>query len=199
MEEYTGEEYQYVKSILKSDEDIQRRCDELAEMINRDYADKDVVVVGILKGSLFFMTDICKRLKISHQLDFMTLSSYGNSIDVTQSHSSCKVVLDLKSNIEGKHVLIIEDLIDTGHTLKFLTENLLPPRRPASVSICVLLDKFENRKVDIPVKYTGWQITGSDWVVGYGMDLEERLRSLPFVGILNKEKYLASKVQDKKD
>lgn len=173
-----------VKAILYSEEVLASRVQELGAQIEADYADKDLLVVGVLKGANVFMGDLIRKINLPLKMDFIAASSYGSS---TESSGVVKIVKDLDYSIEGRHVLIVEDIIDSGLTLKYLKENFLS-RRPASLEICTLLDKPERRKVDIDVKYIGYQIP-DEFIVGYGIDYAERYRNLPYVATLKPEVY----------
>lgn len=168
--------------ILIDAERLQSRIDELAEQISRDYADLQPVLICVLKGAVFFMADIARRLDFDIEMDFMAVSSYGSSTD---SSGVVRILKDLDMNIEGRHVLLVEDIIDSGLTLKYLTKNL-NSRRPASLEIVTLLDKPGRRKAMLPCRYVGFEI-GNDFVVGYGLDHAEKYRNLPFIGVLDDE------------
>lgn len=165
--------------VLISSERLQTRIDELAADINRDYTGLRPVLICVLKGAVFFMADIARRLDIELEMDFMAVSSYGSSTD---SSGVVRILKDLDMDIEGRHVLIVEDVIDSGLTLKYLTKNL-NSRHPASLDIVTLLDKPGRRKALLPCRYVGFEI-GDEFVVGYGLDLAEKYRNLPYIGIL---------------
>ncbi|GMQ58676.1 hypoxanthine phosphoribosyltransferase [Vallitalea sediminicola] len=173
-----------VKEVLVSEEDLNKKVTELADKITKDFAGKKLVVIGVLKGANVFVADLIRKINIPIALDFMAISSYGNS---TESSGVVKIMKDLDEDIEGKHVLIVEDIIDTGLTLSYLTENL-KSRGAESINICTLLDKPDRRKAHIDVKYKGFDIP-DEFVVGYGIDFDEKYRNLPFVGILKREVY----------
>lgn len=153
----------------------------LGRRISADYAGRTVTLVGVLKGCVFFMADLVKQLSIETRLDFMMLSSYSG----TQSTGVVRTILDLKENIEGRDVLIVEDIVDSGLTMNYLLKNL-KTRRPRSLEICTLLDKPSCRKANVPIKYTGFTIPDK-FVVGYGLDYNEIYRNLPYIGVLKKE------------
>eukprot|EP00013_Stygamoeba_regulata_P023424 CAMPEP_0177659654 /NCGR_PEP_ID=MMETSP0447-20121125/17567_1 /TAXON_ID=0 /ORGANISM="Stygamoeba regulata, Strain BSH-02190019" /LENGTH=198 /DNA_ID=CAMNT_0019164557 /DNA_START=36 /DNA_END=632 /DNA_ORIENTATION=+ len=176
-------DYPEVQEVVYSEPEIQKRVQEIATQINKDYAGKSLVVVGILKGAFMYMADLVKRIRVDYSIDFMALSSYSGS---TRS-GIVRIVMDMRQNIEGKHVLIVEDIVDSGYTLKFLNE-LLQTRNPASIKTTVFLRKPECVKTDVALDYLGFDIK-NEWVVGYGLDYSERLRCLPFVGILKPEVY----------
>lgn len=174
-----------IEKILISEEQINCRLKELGEMITRDYKDKDnILLVGVLKGAVIFMADIIRKINLPVQVDFMAVSSYGAS---TESSGVVRILKDLEEDVEGKHLLIIEDIIDSGLTLSYLY-NILKSRKPASIKICALLDKPTRRKVDIKVDYLGFEIPDY-FVVGYGLDYGERYRNLPYICVLKPEVY----------
>jgi hypoxanthine phosphoribosyltransferase len=165
--------------ILISTDELQSKLDELAEAIGRDYRGRRPVLIGVLKGAVFFMADLARRLDFDIEMDFMAVSSYGSSTD---SSGVVRILKDLDMNIEGRDVILVEDVIDSGLTLKYLTKNL-SSRRPKSLEIVTLLDKPGRRKTSLPCRYTGFEI-GNDFVVGYGLDYAERYRNLPYIGVL---------------
>ncbi len=173
-----------VKEVLYSAETLAKRVNELGKQIEVDYAGKDLLVIGVLKGANIFMGDLIRQINLPIQMDFIAASSYGSS---TESSGVVKIIKDLDYSIEGKHVLIVEDIIDTGLTLRYLEDNFRS-RRPASLEICTLLDKPERRKADIVVKYIGYQIP-DEFIVGYGIDYAEKYRNLPYVATLKPEVY----------
>ncbi len=169
-------------SILIPEKEIEKRVDELAAQISVDLDKKPVTLICILKGGVMFMVDIAKRLRQNVEIDFMDVSSYNNS---TSSGGNIKINKDLENSIEGKNVIIVEDIIDSGRTLKYLTK-YLKEKKPASLKICTLLDKPERRVFDIKVDYTGFEIP-DDFVVGYGLDYAQQYRNLPYIGVLKIE------------
>ena len=169
-------------SVLISEEAIAKRVRELAEEISADYQGQTLHLICILKGSLFFTCELAKRLTIPVTIDCMSVSSYGAG---TSSSGVVRVNKDLDETIEGRHVLIIEDIIDSGRTLSYLIRNLAS-RNPASMKLCTLLDKPDRRVCDVNVEYTGFEIP-DQFVVGYGLDFDQRYRNLPFIGILSFE------------
>ncbi|QUH27899.1 hypoxanthine phosphoribosyltransferase [Vallitalea guaymasensis] len=173
-----------VKEVLVSEENLEKKVTELADKITKDFAGKNLVVIGVLKGANVFVADLIRKINIPIALDFMAISSYGSS---TESSGVVKILKDLDEDIEGRHVLVVEDIIDTGLTLSYLTENL-KSRGAKSIDICTLLDKPDRRKAHIDVKYKGFDIP-DEFVVGYGIDFNEKYRNLPFVGILKREAY----------
>lgn len=175
---------QDIKEIVFTKEDIQKKVNELASKITSDYKGKDLIVVGILKGSVLFMVDLLKEIDLPCKIDFMMVSSYGNS---TESSGKPKIIKDLDYSIENKDILIVEDIIDSGITLEFLLE-YLKDRKANSVEIVTLLNKTERRKADINIKYSGFKAP-NEFLVGYGMDYAEKYRNLPFIGVLKPEIY----------
>lgn len=173
-----------IQTILLTEEQIQNRIRELGEELTRDYADKDPVIVGVLKGVVVFYADMIRQIKVPSQIDFMWISSYVG----TQS-GSMQVRQDISADIKGRHVLILEDIYDTGSSLDFTYKHLLS-KEPASLRVCTLLDKPERRKEGITLKpdYTGFTIPNA-FVVGYGLDYNEHYRNLPYIGILKPEVY----------
>ena len=166
--------------VLISEEEIQTRVAELAARISEDYAEaNDLVLVGVLKGAFIFLADLSRRLTIPRVIEFIAVSSYDNG---SQSSGAVRLVMDVRGNIEGKHVLIVEDIVDTGHTLKYLI-GILKSHGPASVKTCALVRKAERAEVEVAVDYLGFDI-GDDWVVGYGLDYAEQNRTLPFIGAI---------------
>ena len=164
--------------VLISEEKILVRVDELAAQISEDYQDKgDVVLIGVLKGSFIFLSDLSRRMTIPRTIEFIAVSSYGSG---SVSSGAVRLVMDVRGNIEGRHVLIVEDIVDTGHTLKYLI-GILESHRPASIRTCALLHKPGSAEVDVPIDYVGFGI-GDEWVVGYGLDYAEHDRTLPYIG-----------------
>ena len=168
-----------ISEVLIGEEALKQKIREMAKQIEKDYQGKDLVAVGILKGALLFLADLVKKVDLPLTYDFMDVSSYGAS---TESTGEVRILKDLSMKIEGKDVLIVEDIIDTGYTLAFLLETL-KARKPASVRICCLLDKKSRRKVAVPVDYVGFDIPDA-FAVGYGLDYDERYRNLPYIGVL---------------
>ncbi|WP_129596487.1 hypoxanthine phosphoribosyltransferase [Anaerophilus nitritogenes] len=173
-----------VAQILFSEKVLNEKVEELGKQIAMDYKDKDLLVVGILKGANVFMSDLIRKIDLPISIDFMAVSSYGLS---TTSSGVVKIIKDLDDSIEKKNVLIVEDIIDTGLTLHYLCKNLLS-RKPKSLKICTLLDKPERRKIDLKVDYKGFDIP-DEFIIGYGIDYAEKYRNLPYVAILKREVY----------
>ena len=165
--------------VLKSEEEVDARIQALGEQISRDYAGKEIYMIGILRGSVFFMCELAKRIDVPVMLDFMCVSSYGDS---TKSSGNVRISKDVDGDIVGKDVLIVEDIIDSGHTLSKL-KKVLQERHPVSVRICTLLDKQERREVEVEVDYVGFSIP-DEFVVGYGLDYAQKYRNLPYVGVV---------------
>jgi hypoxanthine phosphoribosyltransferase len=172
-----------VPEVLISEEKIRKRIGELAARISTDYADVDeLIMVGILKGSFIFLADLSRAVTIPRSVDFMALSTYGAS-ESTETDGAVRMIMDLRRNITGKHVLVVEDIVDTGHTLSYLLRNLAA-RQPASLKTCVLVEKPERREVFTQIDYLGFSIPDV-WVVGCGLDWAERFRTLPFIGVVH--------------
>ena len=164
---------------MLSEATIARRVSELATRISTDYAGREVIVIGILKGSWIFLADLVRRMTVPVVIDFMTVSSYGTS---TRTSGVVKIVTDLKCPLEGRDVLLVEDILDSGLTMRYLLDNLRR-RGPKSLRVCVLMDKPARRKVEIRPEYVGFEVP-DEFVVGYGTDYAERFRHLPFIGCL---------------
>lgn len=174
----------FVKEVLITEEQIRKRVKELGEQITKDYEGKEILVIGILKGSVIFMSELVQKIGKPIKMDFMDVSSYGKS---SVSTGDIKIIKDLDYSIEDKHILIVEDIIDTGYTLSYLIKNL-EKRGAKSVKICTFLDKIDRREVDIPVDYIGYEIP-DEFIVGYGLDYAEMYRNLPYVAALKEEVY----------
>ena len=168
-----------VTDVLIDRDALQRRIAELGEEISADYAGRDLLLVGVLKGAVFFMADLMRELSIPCEVDFMAISSYGASTD---SSGVVRILKDLDINIEGRDVLVVEDIIDSGLTLSYLIRNL-ESRNPASLEVCALLTKPSRRKVELPIRFTGFEIPDR-FAIGYGLDHAERYRNLPYVAAL---------------
>lgn len=164
---------------LLSAEEIQSRVAQLGAELSQVYAGQEVLVIGILKGAFVFCADLVRHLAVPAQVDFMAVSSYGAS---TESSGVIRIVKDLESSVEGRHVLLVEDIVDSGLTLRYLRE-YLEHQKPASLRVCVLLDKPQRRKTEVKVDYTGFTIP-DEFIVGYGIDYAERYRNLPYIGII---------------
>jgi hypoxanthine phosphoribosyltransferase len=169
-----------IGEILVTREDLQRRVGELGAEISRDYEGRDLVMVGVLKGAVMFIADLMRRLTVPCEIDFMAVSSYGSSTD---SSGVVRILKDLDAPIEGRDVLIVEDIIDSGLTLQYLIRNLRA-RSPRSLEVCALLTKPERRRVDLPTRYVGFEIPNR-FAIGYGLDHGQRYRNLDFVAVLD--------------
>ena len=165
--------------VMLSEEEVDKRISEIGAQISKDYAGKQVHLVCVLKGGAFFMVELAKRITVPISLDFMSVSSYGSD---TKSSGVVKIIKDLDEPLNGKDVLVVEDIIDSGRTLSYLLE-MLKDRKPASLKLCTLLDKPSRRVIDVDVDYTGFQIP-DEFVVGYGLDYDQRYRNLPYIGIM---------------
>ena len=165
--------------VLLSEEEVDARIQEIGDMISKDYAGKEVHLICVLKGGSFFMCELAKRITVPVSLDFMSVSSYGAD---TKSSGVVKIVKDLDESLTGKHVLVVEDIVDSGRTLSHLLK-MLKDRGPADVRLCTLLDKPDRRVVDVKVDYTGFQIP-DEFVVGYGLDYDQKYRTLPYIGVV---------------
>jgi len=173
-----------IKEFLYTEEQISAKVQELGKKISEDYDGKDLVLVGILKGSIPFMADLIRKITIPCTMDFMAVSSYGSS---TETSGVVRILKDLDFEIENRDILIVEDIIDSGTTLSYLLD-YLKGRKPASINIACLLNKPSRRKVDIAVKYVGYEVPDF-FLVGYGLDYAEKYRNLPYIGILKEEVY----------
>ena len=173
-----------IQEVLLTEQMLKDKVAELGAQITRDYADKEIFAIGILRGAVVFMADLIRAIERPVQIDFMAVSSYGMQAD---SSGIVRILKDLDSSITGKHVLIIEDIIDSGQTLSYLIKTL-SERQPASIQLCTLMNKPERRKVDLPVKYVGFEIP-NEFVVGYGLAYAEIYRNLPYLGILKRSVY----------
>lgn len=173
----------HVKVLIPS-QAIEQKVGELGARISKDYAARaPLLLVGVLKGSFIFLADLSRRIAIPHSVDFIALSSYG---DATRSTGEVRLIMDLRQAIAGKHVLIVEDIVDTGHTLAYLS-HILGAREPASLETCALVHKPSRRKVDVRLNYVGFEIPDK-WVVGYGLDYADQYRTLPYIGYVEPEK-----------
>ena len=173
-----------IERVLLSEEQIKARVKELAAEIDEEYKGKRPLMVAILKGSVMFFADLLREMKIEVVLDFMAISSYGNG---SKSSGEVKMIKDLDGQIEGKDVIIVEDIIDSGYTMRYL-KHLLEARRPASIKLCALLDKPSRRETEVVIDYKGFEIE-DEFVVGYGLDYAGLYRNLPYIGILKREVY----------
>ena len=174
-----------IAEVLVSREQIERRTHELGTQITQDFAELNPVLVCVLKGALMFLGDLMRNMDMHFEVDFMAISSYGGTR--TESTGVVRILMDLATNIQGRHVLIIEDIVDTGRTLAYMLQNL-QTRQPASMRVCTLLDKPARRQLSVPLTYVGFEIPDK-FVIGYGLDYGEHYRNLPYVGVLRPEKY----------
>ena len=170
----------YLQEILIDETALQNRVRELGKQISTDYADKrNLLLVCVLKGGVMFLTDLMRHIAVPHSIDFMAIASYGDG--VRHSSGRVRIEMDLRHDIAGKHLIVVEDIIDSGYTMQYIM-SLLATRAPASVRICTLLSKPSRRQVEIPLDYVGFEIPDK-FVFGYGLDLDEYFRNLPFVGV----------------
>jgi hypoxanthine phosphoribosyltransferase len=174
-----------LSEILIDEQQLQARVKELAAQISQDYAGCDLLLICILRGGVPFMVDLSRRITVPHMMDYMAVSSYG--VGRRESSGSTRVTLDLQMDIRGKDVLLVEDIVDSGHTISAVL-NMLETRQPLTLKVCALLDKAERRQAVVPIHYVGFTIPNK-FVFGYGLDLDEYHRNLPFVGVVDLEKY----------
>ena len=177
--------HSFIAEILIDEQELKARIKELGEEISRDYAGQEILAICILRGGVMFLTDLIRHIEPLVAVDFMGVSSYG--VGTRSSEGQVRITLDLTTNIGDKHVLIVEDIIDSGNTLASVIE-MLQTRHPASLEVCTLLNKASRREVDIPIKYCGFEIPDK-FVFGYGLDMDEFYRNLPFIGVVDLEKY----------
>lgn len=177
----------FLDEVLISEEQLQQRIRELGSEISKDYAGKELLIVCILRGGVMFMADLIRQITVPLAIEFMAVSSYGSG--ARTSSGDVRITLDLNTSISGRHVLIVEDIIDSGHTLASVIE-LLQTRDPASLYVCTLLDKVSRREVEVPVRYHGFAIENK-FVFGYGLDMDDYYRNLPFIGTVDLKKYEA--------
>jgi len=173
-----------IVTVLISAQELRAKAAELGQRLSADYAGRDPLLVCVLKGGFMFLADLMRHITVPHEIDFMATSSYG---DATESSGVVRILKDLDTPIEGRHVLLVEDIVDTGRTLQYLL-HLLADRHPATLKVCALLNKRERREVEVPIHYLGFEIP-NEFVVGYGLDYNGLYRNLPFVGVLRPELY----------
>ena len=173
-----------IQEVLFSQQQLEERVDQIAQEITRDYAGKEIVLISVLRGSFVFMADLCRRIDLPCTIDFMSVSSYGSG---TSSTGQVQITKDLSGDISGKHILVVEDILDSGNTLSYLL-HVLSARHPASISLCTLLDKPERREKPIQADYVGFTVPNA-FIVGYGLDYAEKYRNLPYIGVLKPEIY----------
>jgi len=174
----------YIEEILVPSDKLQARVAELGAAISRDYVGKDLLLLAVLKGSVLFLADLMRQITVPHEIDFMATSSYGSAFE---SSGVVRILKDLDQSIEGRDVLVVEDIIDTGRTLDYLVR-ILRARQPRSLEICTLLNKSARREVNVPVKYVGFDIPDR-FVLGYGLDFKQQYRNLPYVAVLAQQVY----------
>ena len=179
--------HSFLKEVLIPEDALSKRVRELGEEISQDYEGKKILAICILRGGVMFLTDLIRHIEPLVEVDFMGVSSYG--VGSRASEGQVRITLDLTTSIGGKNVLIVEDIVDSGNTLSSVIE-LLRTRNPASIEVCTLLNKVSRREVDVPIKYCGFEIPDK-FVFGYGLDMDEYYRNLPFIGVVNLEKYEA--------
>ncbi len=177
---------EFLAEVLIPADRLQQRIQELGAELSRDYAGQDLMLICILRGGVMFLADLMRAITVPHTVDFMAISSYGAG--VRQTSGQVRISLDLSSSVEGRNVLLVEDIIDSGHTIASVLE-LLGARRPRSLKVCTLLDKAERREAHVPIDYCGFVIPNK-FVFGYGLDLDEYYRNLPFIGVVETEKLL---------
>jgi hypoxanthine phosphoribosyltransferase len=177
--------HEFLEEVLIPEETLQKRIAELGDEISHDYRGKELLLVCILRGGVMFLTDLMRHITVPHMVDFMSVSSYG--VGARRSRGQTRITLDLNTDIQNRHVLLIEDIVDSGYTVKAVLE-LLSARQPNSLKICALLDKAERREVEVPIDYRGFVIPDK-FVFGYGLDADEYYRNLPFIGVLAPDRY----------
>lgn len=182
MKDYT----EFLQEILITEDELQARVLELGAEISRDYIGQELLLICVLRGGVMFLTDLMRALTIPHAIDFMAVSSYG--IGARTSRGEVRITLDLTTAVEGRNLLLVEDIIDSGNTIASILE-LLNTRQPKSMRVCALLDKAERREAVVPIHYRGFTIPNK-FVFGYGLDLDEYYRNLPFIGVVQPDKYL---------
>ena len=172
-----------IDRILIDEQSVQQRVAELGQSISEDYAGKDLILICVLKGGVAFLTDLMRQITIPHEIDFLAISSYG--VGQRESSGAVRLLMDLKADIAGRDVLIIEDIVDSGRTMDYLARTLWA-RQPASLRICTLLNKPSRRQIEVTLDYVGFDIP-DEFVLGYGLDFDEKLRNLPYVAVLKPE------------
>ena len=177
--------HEFLEEVLIPEDVLQKRIAELGQEISRDYKGKELLLVCILRGGVMFLTDLMRHITVPHMVDFMSVSSYG--VGARRSRGQSRITLDLNTDVRKRHVLLVEDIVDSGYTVKSVVE-LLNARQPKSLRVCTLLDKVERREVEVSIDYCGFQIPDK-FVFGYGLDADEYYRNLPFIGVLAAEKY----------
>ena len=174
-----------IDKVLVDEETLQARVKELGQIISAEYEEGDLILICVLKGGVAFLTDLMRHVSVPHEIDFLAISSYGAG--QRESTGAVRLIMDLKADISGRDVVIVEDIVDSGRTMEYLLRTL-GARNPASLRICTLLSKPSRREVDVPLDYVGFEIP-NEFVLGYGLDLDEKYRNLPYVAVLKKEYY----------
>lgn len=177
--------HEFLGEVLISEDELQARIAELGAEISRDYAGESVLLICILRGGVMFLTDLIRHITVPVAIEFMAVSSYG--VGGRESNGQVRLTLDLNTNIHDRHVILVEDIIDSGHTIASVLE-LLSTRKPRTLHVCTLLDKSERREVEVPISYTGFSIPNK-FVFGYGLDIDEYYRNLPFIGVVDLTRY----------
>lgn len=177
--------HEFLSEVLIPEQELKDKIKELGEIISRDYQGQDLHLVCILRGGVIFLSDLMRTISVPHSIDFMAISSYGSGVREASGH--VRLTMDLRDDIQGRNVLLVEDIVDSGHTLSSIL-GLLATRKPASLKVCTLLDKAERRETEVPLDYVGFVIPNK-YVFGYGLDLDEFYRELPFIGVVNEDKY----------
>lgn len=177
--------HEFLSEVLIPEQELQDRIRDLGAEISQDYSGKDLHLVCILRGGVMFLTDLMRSITVPHSIDFMAISSYG--VGARKASGHIRLTMDLRDDIQGRNVLLVEDIVDSGNTLSSVL-GLLGTRKPASLKVCTLLDKAERRETEVPIDYVGFVIPNK-YVFGYGLDLDEYYRELPFIGVVNEEKY----------
>jgi len=180
--------HEFLEEVLIPEETLQKRISELGTEISHDYQGKELLLVCILRGGVMFLTDLIRHITVPHMIDFMSVSSYG--VGARRSRGQTRITLDINTDVQNRHVLLVEDIVDSGYTVKAVLE-LLSARQPRSLKICALLDKAERREVEVTIDYRGFVIPDK-FVFGYGLDADEYYRNLPFIGVLAADKYKPS-------
>ncbi len=177
--------HEFLSEVLIPAQELQDRIKDLGAEISQDYAGKDLHLVCILRGGVMFLTDLMRSITVPHSIDFMAISSYG--VGARKASGQVRLTMDLRDDIQGRNVVLVEDIVDSGNTLSSVL-GLLGTRKPASLKVCTLLDKAERRETEVPIDYVGFEIPNK-YVFGYGLDLDEYYRELPFIGVVNEERY----------
>jgi hypoxanthine phosphoribosyltransferase len=177
--------HEFLSEVLIPEQELQDKIQELGEAISRDYQGEDLHLICILRGGVMFLTDLMRSITVPHSIDFMAISSYG--VGDRDSSGHVRLTMDLRDDIQDRDVLLVEDIVDSGHTLNSVL-GLLATRKPASLKVCTLLDKAERREIEVPLDYVGFVIPNK-YVFGYGLDLDEYYRELPFIGVVNEKNY----------